>query len=115
MIIRNNEREISVRESMRQGPGSVELKSIVSKEEMYDKARLYTTMTLKQNCGVGYHTHENEEEIFVINHGKGIYNDNGNEIEVYPGDVLICKENEGHAITNKEPEDLLVTALIILK
>ena len=115
MLRKDKDRAVTVKEAMREGPGSVIQKAIVSKEEMYDKARLFSTMTLKQNCGIGYHTHENEKEIFVINSGKGIYNDNGTEYEVGAGDVVVCESGEGHCITNKESEDLIFTALIILK
>lgn len=114
MIRKNNDRVITKKEAMRDGPGSVIQKEVVSKEEMCDKARLFTEITLKENCGIGYHVHENEEEVFVITEGKGIYNDNGKEVEVFKGDVMLCKSGEGHAMTNPYKEDLIYTALIIL-
>lgn len=115
MFRKNNDRALSKRDAMRDGPGSVLFKEIVSKEEMYDKARLFSEITLKQNCGIGYHTHEDEEEIFVITSGKGIYNDNGNEVEVNKGDVMLCCSGQGHSITNPYEEDLVFNALIVLK
>ena len=72
-------------------------------------------MLLKENCGIGYHEHEGEEEIFVINEGRAIYNDDGNEYEVGVGDVMICEDGHGHGISNPFKEDCRLTALIVLK
>ena len=115
MIIRNSERNVKIREAMREGPGSVIITDVCSRQDLYEKGRLYSSMLLKQNCGVGYHVHENEKEIFLITRGKAIYNDNGTEQEVETGDVMICEDGQGHAITNYDSEDCEVMALIILK
>ena len=115
MIVRNEERNVKVREAMREGPGSVLVTDICSKEEMFDKSRTYAQMLLKKDCGIGYHVHENEKEIFLVNKGRAVYNDNGTEYEVGPGDVLVCEDGQGHAITNYSDEDCEVIALILLK
>ena len=115
MLIKNTNRTVKTREAMREGPGSVLIKDVCSKEDLYEKGRLYAQMTLKQNCGVGYHQHENEKEIFVILKGQAIYNDDGHEYIVREGDVTICEDGHSHAITNVEAEDCEVMALIILK
>ena len=115
MIIQKDDRTTKVREAMRGGPGSVFIRDICSKEELYEKGRLYAQLTLKKDCGVGFHMHENESEIFVINAGKAIYTDDDKEYEVKEGDVMICEDGHGHAIRNDEKEDCLLTALIVLK
>ena len=100
---------------MRDGPGSVLIKDVCTKEDLYEKGRLYAQMVLKKNCGIGYHEHSGEKEIFVINSGKAVYNDDGNESEVSTGDVLICEDGHGHGITNTSEENCEFTALIVLK
>ena len=115
MIIQDKERNTKTRVAMREGPGEVLIKDIVSREDLYEKGRLYTQMTLKKNCGIGYHEHEGEKEIFVINEGKAIYNDDGREYEVGVGDVMICEDGHGHGITNVSDEVCKFTALIVLK
>ena len=115
MIIQKDERASKIREEMRGGPGSVFIRDICSKEDLYEKGRLFAQMTLKKDCGIGFHQHENESEIFVINEGSAIYNDDGTEYEVKEGDVMICEDGHGHAIRNVCDEDCLVTALIVLK
>ena len=114
MIKKFDERVQSERIEMKGGAGSALLREIVSKSEMYDKCRLFTTITLKENCGIGYHQHENESEIFVVISGQAIYNDNGNEQVVKVGDVMVCASGEGHSIRNEEKDDCSFVALIVL-
>ena len=115
MIITDDKRVLKTRDEMRGGTGTVYIKDVCSKEDLYEKGRLYSTMCLKQNCSVGYHTHEDEKEIFVIIKGQAIYNDDGNEYPVKEGDVMICEDGHGHGIKNVEAEDCELMALIILK
>ena len=42
-----------------------------------------------------------------------MYNDNGTEVEVGPGDVTICPEGEEHALANTGSEDMEIIALIL--
>lgn len=115
MLIKDSERTVKTRDAMRDGPGSVLIKDVCTKEDMYEKSRLFAQMVLKKNCGIGYHEHSGEKEIFVINSGKAVYNDDGNEYEVVKGDVVICEDGHGHGITNVSDEDCEFTALIVLE
>ena len=115
MIRREKECKFSVREAMRGGPGEVEQTECVFKDEMYDKARLFGKLVLKPGCGIGYHVHEGESELFYIIKGQVSYNDNGTEVTLGAGDVAVCKDGEGHAVTNNAGEPAEIMAAIILK
>lgn len=115
MIRRADECKFSIREQMRGGPGSVEQTEFVTKEEMYDKARLFGKLILKPGCGIGFHVHENESELFYVAKGTAVYDDNGTEVEISAGDVTICKAGEGHAVVNKTDENVEIIAMIVLK
>ncbi len=115
MIVRKENRNVKVREAMREGPGRVVITDICGKEDLYEKGRLYSQMLLKKDCGIGVHVHEGEKEIFVINEGKALYNDDGTEYEVTAGDVMICEDGHSHGIRNVNEEDCVLTALIVLK
>ncbi|MBR6232271.1 MAG: cupin domain-containing protein [Erysipelotrichaceae bacterium] len=115
MIIRKQDRTSKTRVAMREGPGEVFITDICAKEDLYEKGRTYAQMYLKKNCGIGVHTHEGEKEIFLINEGRAIYNDDGNEYEVSKGDVMICEDGHSHGITNIFDEECELTALILLK
>ena len=115
MIKKGNELGVSLREHMRGGDGTVKITDFASKEELYDKARLFGEITLEPGCGIGVHTHEGESELFFLTCGKAIYNDNGTEIEVSAGDVTICKAGEAHGIRNPFGETAKLVALIVLQ
>ena len=115
MIRRFDERENSIKEKLKDGEGFVDFKQIASKEELYNKIKMYSTLTLKPGNSIGYHTHVGEEEVMLINKGEGLYKDDGVETTLHEGDVTICLENHYHGITNVSNSDLEIIALIIEK
>lgn len=115
MIIKKDEREIVTVDGLKGGEGSVIKNTIVTSEQTFNHAKMYANLTLKKNCGIGYHSHEGETEIILINSGVASYNDDGELFNAYPGDVLICKEHHYHSIKNENDEDLVITALVINK
>lgn len=115
MIKRADECSVKVNEAMRGGPGAVILTEIADKIDTLDKARLFSLLTLKQGCGIGYHEHHGECEIFYILNGEAIYNDDGREVEIHAGDVTIVEDGHGHSIRNDGEKDVNLIALIPLK
>ena len=113
MIRKAAECKTDYRENMRGGDGIVEITNFVSKEELNDKGRLFANITLKPNCGIGYHVHEGESELFYLFKGEAIYNDNGTEYPVSAGDVMICPPGTGHGIKNVGCETAELCAVII--
>ena len=101
---------------MRGGDGTVQITNFInSSEELNDKGRLYSHMTLTPGTGIGYHVHETDSELFYILKGKAEYSDNGTIVELVPGDVAICPAGTGHSIANKGEETLELVALILYK
>lgn len=115
MIIRKEEREVKVVENLKGGDGSVIMNTIASSVQTFNHAKMYSNLTFKKGCGIGYHNHEAETEIILINEGVASYNDDGNTTKAYPGDVLICEDGHFHSIKNEEDEELKITALVIYK
>ena len=113
MIRKPEEFKTELRENMRGGDGTVKITHFVTSDELYEKGRLFATITLEKDCGIGYHVHESDSEIFVVRTGSAEYNDNGNTVTVSAGDVLICAKGEGHSIKNNNDEPCEITALIV--
>lgn len=78
------------------------------------KLRTFSLAELEVGGEVEFHIHEGEFESYYIISGKGLYNDNGTEIEVHPGTVTFTPSGEGHGIKNIGDEKLTFIALIIL-
>lgn len=103
-----------MRENMRGGKGSVEILHIFQKDELGGKARLHAKITLQPGCSIGFHTHEEEEEIFYIIRGTGTVDDNGKKETVTAGDAVLTGGGAGHAIENTGQEPLEMVATILL-
>ena len=114
MVRRANECSVKVNEHMRGGDGSVKLTSLISgPEELLDKGRLFSVITLEPGCGIGYHVHEKESELFYIVKGSATYNDGGEEIQVSAGDVTIVEPGNGHGIANHTDATCELVAIIL--
>ena len=79
------------------------------------KVRLFSLIQVKPGEEVEYHMHVGESETFFILSGKGIYNDNGTNVDVVPGMVTFTPSGQGHAIKNTGDEMLTFIALIVLE
>lgn len=102
-----------IRTNMRGGQGDVKIRNVLTTAEMNGKGRLFGTITLEPGCSIGYHVHEGDSEIFYVLEGAPVYNDGGTERQVAPGDVLICPEGTGHALSNPTEKTVVVMALIV--
>ena len=78
------------------------------------KVRLFSLIEVKPGEEVDFHTHIGESETFFILSGKGIYNDNGEKVEVTPGMVTFTPSGQGHSIKNTGDEMLSFIALILV-
>lgn len=101
------------RENMRGGSGTVEITNFATVEELNNKGRLFANLTLKPGCGIGYHVHETDSELFYMIKGQALYDDNGTVHTVSAGDVMLCPAGTGHAITNNGTENVELCAVIV--
>ena len=113
MIKKIEDFKTELRENMRGGDGTVIVSSFVSAEELNNKGRLFGKITLKPGCGIGFHVHESDSELFYIIKGTAIYDDNGQTVTVSAGDVTLTPAGTGHSIKNEGDEDVELIALIV--
>ena len=113
MIRKRDEQEKEVRENMRGGNGQVVIRHFFKKEEINAPCRLCAELSIPPGGSIGVHEHLNEDEIFIIQKGKGIISSEGREVEVEAGDSIMTGRGASHAVKNTGDEDLLITAVII--
>lgn len=113
MIKRFSDFNTELREHMRGGEGVVVVSKFVTAEELNNKGRLFAKIILRPGCGVGYHEHENESELFYIIKGTATYDDNGTKTTVSAGEVTITPPGQGHEIKNETNDDVELIALIV--
>lgn len=113
MIKKGPEQSTEVRTNMRGGPGEVVIRHYFKKDEINAPCRLCAQLVLAPGAGIGPHEHAGEDEIFIIQQGKGVVTDEGKEMEVQAGDSILTGKGASHSIKNTGSEDLLITAVII--
>lgn len=113
MLKNSKDFSAELRENMRGGDGIVEVTNFVTADELNNKGRLFGKIVLKSGCGIGYHVHENDSELFYIIKGTATYDDNGTTKTVSAGDVTLTPAGTGHSIKNEGDEDVELIALIV--
>ena len=116
MIRRKEECTKEKREHMRGGEGFAQITNFIgSPSELNDKGRLFARLRLEPGCGIGYHVHENDAELFYMLEGTAQYSDNGDMKTIEAGDVTICPAGTGHSIYNASDSPVEFIALILYK
>lgn len=100
---------------LRDGKGTVNIKDLADKEALYNHARLFAHITVEPGHSIGCHDHVGETEFFYILKGEGQFNDNGEIVTVYPGDVCATGGGASHGMENVGGETLEMLALIMLE
>ncbi|NLV46160.1 MAG: cupin domain-containing protein [Candidatus Hydrogenedentes bacterium] len=112
MIRKHADMEGEVREHMRGGPGSVTFKHLFKKEEFTANVRFCAMGVIPPGAGIGPHTHEAEDEVYIITRGSGILDDGRTQSRVSAGDAILTGNGESHAIYNDGEEPLELIAVI---
>jgi quercetin dioxygenase-like cupin family protein len=114
MIRRKGEYQVDIREEMRGGDGKVKIEHLWDeKNELKGPARLMAKITLEPGCGIGFHNHDNEEEIFYIIKGTIEADDNGEKVILNAGDTILTGNGAGHAVKCVSDEAAEMTAVIL--
>jgi len=101
------------RVDMRSGHGQVQVCHYFSKDEFGAQCRLCAQLTIAPGASIGMHEHAGEDEVFIIQKGKGLVIDNGQYVQVEAGDAILTGKGSNHSIKNTGAENLVVTAVIM--
>jgi mannose-6-phosphate isomerase-like protein (cupin superfamily) len=112
MIRRSSELKVEQVPNLMGGEGVLQRTHFFEAEDFNGTGRLFGKFLVKPGQSIGYHIHKNEQEAYLITKGEGLFNDDGNEVVVKPGDVAICQNGHYHGIKNVSDSDLEFIALI---
>lgn len=114
MIKRKNEFQKEERTEMRGGSGTVKFERVWERgTEMKSPTRLFSKLILEPGVSIGTHTHENEEEIFLVLRGQAKVTDNGTEAILEAGDSIITRHGDSHSVACHGSETLILLAAIL--
>ena len=97
------------------GKGLIHIKHLTDKEGLYGHGRMFAHVTVDPGCSIGYHDHQHETEFYYIIKGEGVFNDNGKEVLVHPGDICATGYGQFHGLENRTVEPVELIALIVME
>jgi mannose-6-phosphate isomerase-like protein (cupin superfamily) len=105
--------EVEVVQNLKGGKGYVTIFRLLEEEDFLGKGKLFGKAIIKPGNSIGYHQHKKDQEAYYILDGHAMYNDNGKEVFLEPGDLTICRPGEFHSIEAIGDEDLEFLMLIL--
>lgn len=112
MIARNNELRTEFREQMRGGKGTVKLEHWFKPDDFGAKVRLCARLTLEPGGSIGSHSHDTEDEIYIVLSGKGRIQEKGEWRDIHTGDAILTGKGGSHEVENTGTEPLVIAAVI---
>lgn len=113
MIRKKTETTTQVREFVQGGKGKGDYTVLVKPEELRGHGRLFNRIILEPGASIGEHDHTNDFEVYYILNGKGLVNDNGEEVIVEAGDVIYTADGAKHSIENIGDGELDFLAVVL--
>lgn len=95
------------------GSGTVQKIGWFDDRELSPNLNMVATLVVPRGASIGDHMHVGEAEIYRMISGRALYNDNGKEVEVGPGDVLMCYDGQTHGIKAIGDEGFEFIAIIV--
>lgn len=74
--------------------------------------QMISQIELDPGSSIGSHLHGENEEIYWILSGEGIYNEDGTEIPAGPGDMFLALQGSSHGLKNTGSGPLVMLAVI---
>ena len=98
--------------NIRGGSGKGRIHKMFKPEELNSKFKACVKLVLEPGTYVGLHEHINEDEIYIITKGKGLFDDGETKTEVTVGDAMITSDKEKHGLENIGSTDLELIGVI---
>jgi mannose-6-phosphate isomerase-like protein (cupin superfamily) len=114
MVIRRNEMQTETKEKLRGGDGAAVFTHFVEGGSQKN-VRLAAEIKLPPGASIGCHRHDGETEYFIFTEGSGTVSDNGTELAVGKGDVMVTGDGASHSVTNSGAVPLVFTAFIVTR
>jgi len=100
-------------EKLQGGAGTLKLAELMDPAMLRGAGRRVALLTIPSGCSIGEHQHTGECEGFYVLQGEGVYTDNEETYSITPGDFVLCRDGERHAVRNEQEQDLELFILIL--
>lgn len=101
-------------ENRRGGKGIIRMFNVMG-DIVFEDVNWLGIVELDPGSSIGTHTHRGEGELYHILEGKGIFNDNGVEVEVGPGSFCMIEPEQSHGLVNTSCAEKMVIFACVYK
>jgi quercetin dioxygenase-like cupin family protein len=108
MHIRNFLTTTGTPENTHGGEGLVKHVRLYADADFQTPLRFVIYSELPPGASIGYHTHADNEEVYVVLEGTGRMTINGETTIVKTGDVILNKFGWSHGLENNSPQPLKI-------
>lgn len=113
MLVKRSEMPGEIRENMRGGKGAADIRFILNDAALPKNTRLFSEILLTPGSSIGPHEHINETEVYYMLEGEVHADDNGMDVILKAGDVLVTGSGQYHMVENAGSADARLVAVII--
>ena len=106
MEIKNYLRAVHTLGPSHDGEGQIADAQLLNASDFISNLQFVIHSVLKPGTSIGYHTHGDDEEIYIILSGRGQMTVDGETREVGPGDVILNRPRGSHGLSNLSSADL---------
>jgi mannose-6-phosphate isomerase-like protein (cupin superfamily) len=101
MIIHKSKVPVKMLDKCHDGVGVLHCTEYLGEYGRKEKGiKFYHDNMLNPGVSVGEHTHENDEEMYIILNGIGVMKIDGKDQNVKDGDVCITRRGHSHSLAN---------------
>lgn len=114
MVIKREEMKLERREPFAGGQGGGTLRHAIPPGTSIagSRFRLVSEVTLDPGAEIGEHVHADNEEIYWVLSGSGLFRDDGREVPARPGDLILTRRGHTHGLRNTGGEPLVFLAVV---
>ena len=112
-MIQYKEQQATKTETNENGDIKLHLADLANFDSKNPKLRTFALAQLKPGEEVKFHKHEGECEYYYFISGVGLFDDNGQAVEIKPGMATYTPSGSSHGVKNTGDEMLEFIALIV--
>ena len=114
MFVKYNEMKPLLRDSFKGGEGGGWSRFLLPPNSEIEGSSfsMIAENTLNPGASIGYHLHDEDDELFVIIEGEGMYREDNEDYLVARGDMMLLRKGHQHGLTNTSDVPLRLLAVI---
>jgi quercetin dioxygenase-like cupin family protein len=113
VIQKHAELKTDVYKEFRGGKGEIFFEHFLDLHKSNGAGRVFSKVVIPPGASLGVHRHEGDCEVLYILKGEALFNDNGTEVKLGPGDVNFCRDGDSHSVENIGSGDLECIAVVL--